>query len=107
MSRPIIPRRSVRKPVSMTVQCRTHSGLRDTGEIYDLSPEGCCIQITGMFFKVGGRIVLRPAGLEAFSGVVRWISGDFAGVEFDRPLYGPVVDHLALHNPSKGMPRGF
>jgi hypothetical protein len=29
---------------------------------------------------------------------VRWIEGQHAGIEFDRPLYEPVVDHLSqLH----------
>lgn len=98
MNRPIIPRRSARKPVNMPVQCRTQSGLRDNGEIFDISEEGCCLQITGLFLKVGGRLIMRPSGLEPFSGIVRWISGDFAGVEFERPMYGPVVDHLALQH---------
>ncbi|MCJ2183803.1 PilZ domain-containing protein [Novosphingobium sp. 1949] len=101
MNRPIIPRRSVRKPVSMAVQCRTQSGLRDSGEIFDISAEGCCLQLAGLFLKVGARLILRPSGLEAFSGVVRWISGDFAGIEFDRPMYGPVVDHLALQHAAR------
>ncbi len=106
MSRLIVPRRSVRKPVQMAVQCRTQSGLRDNGEIFDISAEGCCLRMTGLFIKVGSRLILRTSGLEALSGVVRWVSGDFAGVEFDRTLYGPVLDYLALqHGARSDSPR--
>jgi len=78
----------------MAVQCRTQGGLRDSGEISDVSAEGCCLHVRGIYFRVGTRVILRPEGMEALSGVVRWVSRDLAGVEFDRAIYGPVVDHL-------------
>lgn len=80
----------------MAVQCRTQSGLRDDGEISDISAEGCCLQMRGIYFRVGTRLIVRPNGMESMSGVVRWVSGDLAGVEFDRPLYGPVLEHIAI-----------
>lgn len=95
MTRRILPRRSQRRAVAMAVQCRTQSGLRDDGEISDISSEGCCLRMRGLYFRVGARMILRPQGLEGMPGVVRWICGDLAGVEFDRPIYGPVLDHLA------------
>lgn len=79
----------------MAVQCRTQSGLRDHGEISDISAEGCCLRMRGIYFRVGTRLIVRPAGMEGLSGVVRWVRGDLAGVEFDRPIYGPVFEHLA------------
>lgn len=98
MIRPPIPRRAVRQPIALAVQCRTQSGLRDRGEISDVSTEGCCLRLRGVYFRVGARVILKPDGLESFSGVVRWVRGDLAGVEFDRALYGPVIDHLvAIH----------
>lgn len=84
----------------MPVQCRTQTGLRDSGEISDISVEGCCVRTRGLCFRVGTRVVLRPTGMEGMTGVVRWVSGDFAGVEFDRPIYGPVIDHLAGVHPA-------
>lgn len=96
----MLPRRSIRKPVQMTVQCRAQSGLRDNGEIFDISIEGCRVQIFGIYFRVGSRVVLRPQGMEGLPGVVRWVSGDMAGVEFDRPIYGPILDHIAVTNPA-------
>lgn len=95
MTRPMLPRRSERRSVSMPVQCRTQAGLRDRGEISDISSEGCCVRTYSLCFRVGTRIVLRPEGMEGLTGVIRWVAGDVAGVEFDRPIYGPVVEHLA------------
>lgn len=95
MTRPLLPRRSERHQVALPVRCRTQAGLRDSGEISDISPEGCCVRMRGIYFRVGTRIVLRPQGMEGLSGVVRWVTGDLAGVEFDRPLYAPVLNHLA------------
>ena len=98
MSREITPRRAERRAVSMNAQCRTGSGLRDVGHILDLSANGCCIATNSLFFRVGVRVVVRPEGLEGLSGVIRWIGDGKAGVEFDVPLYGPVLEHLArLH----------
>lgn len=98
MSEDIVQRQSTRKPVSLAAQCRTQSGMRDQGEISDISAEGCCVSTNSLFFRVGTRVVVKPEGIEGLTGVVRWITSNKAGVEFDTPLYGPIIDHLAaLH----------
>jgi hypothetical protein len=89
-----IPRRAQRRSVVLPAQCRTTSGLRDTGEISDISTQGCCIKTDTLLFRVGSRIVIRPDQMEALGGTVRWIAGDCAGVEFDRAIYNPILDHL-------------
>ncbi len=90
-----IPRRAERKTVVLSAQCRTPSGLRDKAEISDISTQGCCIRTDSVLLRVGAHVIVRPDGLEALGGTVRWISGDCAGLEFDQPLYGPIIDHLA------------
>ncbi len=103
MTRTLPSRRSQRRPVSVPTQCRTQSGLRDRGQITDLSAEGCCVQIRGHYFRTGVRLFVRPDGLEGLTGIVRWVVDDIAGVEFDRPIYQPVVDHLVrLHGVGEG-----
>lgn len=93
-----IPRRAQRRPVALPAQCRTTSGLRDRGEISDISTRGCCIRTETVLLRVGAHVVIRPDGVEALGGRVRWIASDCAGIEFDRPIYDPVIDHLArLH----------
>lgn len=94
MSQSNAPRRNERHPVSLDARCRTHTGLRDLGEISDLSSEGCCVTTNELFVNVGTRVLVKPDGMEGLTGIVRWIRGNRAGIEFDSPLYGPVVEHL-------------
>lgn len=76
--------------------------MRDSVRISDISAEGCRLSADSLYFRIGMRLVIRPAGLEGLTGVVRWVLGDTAGVEFDTPIYGPVLDHLAtLHSAGK------
>ncbi|MEZ5742384.1 MAG: PilZ domain-containing protein [Sphingomonadaceae bacterium] len=88
----------MRRPVMMAAQCRTQSGLRDRGEISDISETGCCLRAQSLFFRVGARIVIKPEGIEGLVGIVRWISNECAGIEFETPIYGPVLDHLCAQN---------
>lgn len=102
MSHPINPRRDERRSVTLAATCRTQTGLRDNARISDISQYGCRLATSTLAVRVGLRIVIRPQGLEGIGGVVRWIEGQQAGIEFDAPLYGPVVDHLSqLHAASK------
>ena len=79
--------------------------MRDNGYISDISPHGCRLATTTLTIRIGLRLVIRPQGLEGLGGVVRWIEGQQAGIEFDTPLYEPVVDHLSqLH--AAGTPVG-
>jgi len=89
-----IPRRAPRRSVALPAQCRAPSGLRDGGEISDISTQGCCIRTDTVLFRVGSHVLIRPDHLEPLGGTVRWIAGDCAGVEFDRAIYGPILDHL-------------
>jgi hypothetical protein len=102
MTRETVSRRADRRSVVLRAQCRTQSGLRDLGSIADLTAEGCCVITNELFVRVGARVIIRPEGMEGLSGVVRWVKGNRAGVEFDSPLYGPVVDHLVSHHAGGG-----
>jgi hypothetical protein len=87
-------RKSERLPVVLPARVRSRSGFLDRVVITDLSPEGCRIESQGLTVHAGDLVVIRPQSLEGLTGVVRWVVGHTAGVQFDRPLYGPVVDHL-------------
>lgn len=79
--------------------------MRDNGYISDISPHGCRLAMRTLAVRIGLRIVIRPQGLEGLAGVVRWIEGHHAGIEFESPLYEPVFDHLSqLH--AAGTPVG-
>lgn len=87
-------RRSRRLALTLPARCRTLNGFGDDVVIRDLSAEGCRIMSFALSVRVGGHVVVRPQGLEGLCGTVRWVRGHEAGIEFDRPLYTPVVDHL-------------
>jgi hypothetical protein len=87
-------RRSDRRPVVIHAECRTQTGLFGRVEIMDLTPEGCRIFAKGLPMRVGQRIRLKPQNFQPIPGIVRWIEYDFAGIEFERPLYLPVIEHL-------------
>lgn len=98
MNKRVEQRHEVRKPVSMNAQCRTQSGLRDVGLISDISCDGCCVTTRGLFVKTGARVMVKPEGMEGLTGVIRWIDGLKSGIQFDSPIYEPVLEHLArLH----------
>jgi hypothetical protein len=53
------------------------------------------------FAAVGDSVTIKPEALEAPTGTVRWKEDGWLGVEFNNPMYGPVVDYLAKTNVSK------
>lgn len=87
-------RRSNRHALILPAKCRTRSGFLDHVVISDISAGGCRIDSLGLVMGVGDLVVVRPEGLEGLCGVIRWIKGHSAGIEFERPLYPAVVDHL-------------
>ncbi len=91
-------RRSSRLNVLLPARVRSRSGFVDRGTISDLSAEGCRFESFALTLHAGDLIVVSPEGLEGLCARVRWVSGHSAGIEFDRPLYGPVRDHLAMHH---------
>lgn len=91
---PSLPRNAARTAVRMPASCRSSTGLRDEGWLEDISDVGCCFITRATCFKVGSHIVLRPGGLEGITGIVRWVQANRCGIEFSRPIYGAVFDHL-------------
>ena len=87
-------RRSERLKVALSARCRTRSGFVDQGRISNLSAEGCRFESLALTLNEGDLVVVRPEGLEGLCGRVRWVSRHTAGIEFERPLYGPVLEHL-------------
>jgi hypothetical protein len=94
----VIERREGRKSLAMdaSVKAAQH---RQTVSIANLAPSGCMISGVGVQLALEQRIVLRPEGLEALTGVVRWSSNGRAGIAFDMPLHPAVVDHLCRQHP--------
>lgn len=87
-------RRSQRAPVVIPARCRSRSGFVDRGTISNLSLEGCRFESHALTLHPGDLVVVTPSGLEGLCGQVRWVLGHSAGIEFQRPFYAPVFEHL-------------
>ena len=87
-------RRAERRPVVLPARCRSRTGFLDRVIIADINQYGCRVESSGLVFRAGALVVIRPDGLEWLCGQVRWVDGHTAGIAFDRPLYVPVVEHI-------------
>lgn len=87
-------RTAQRLQLILPARCRSRSGFVDSVVISDISTHGCRIDSLALILQRGDMVVIRPEGLEGLTGVIRWIKAHSAGIEFDRPLYAPVVEHL-------------
>lgn len=87
-------RRLTRHRLALRATLRT--GLRTPipGVICDLSVNGCSLSSPCPLEPEGTRVYVRPEGLGAIAGHVRWAIPGRIGIEFESPLYEPVVDHL-------------
>lgn len=88
-------RRSHRSAVAMSAHCRTTGGIKSFVALVDLTAEGCCIICDGLSLMVNQRVILAPGELKDLAATVQWVRGSLAGLKFERPLYGPVQEHLA------------
>lgn len=87
-------RRSRRLALAMPARCRMLSGFAEDVVIRDVSPEGCRIMSYALNLRPGTKVVVRPTGMEGLCGTVRWMGRHEAGIEFDRPLYPAVAEHM-------------
>jgi hypothetical protein len=90
-------RRNSRPPVSMNAKLRMNSGAKCDTAVLDLSAEGCCITSSKLGLRPSQRISIKLESLEYVHGFIKWALDSSAGIEFDRPLYGPVAEHLQRH----------
>lgn len=98
MDVPVESRKADRLPVALAAKCRTMGGMRDEAYVCDISTHGCRIVTKSLYLSVGMRVTIKPEGMEAIGGVVRWVREDGVGIEFDHALYGPVVEHLSIRH---------
>ena len=95
MSEPDVEmRRARRLALALPARCRSLNGFLDEVVVRDISAHGCRIVSFALTVRTGARVIVQPTGLEGLCGTVRWVRGHEAGVEFDCPLYLPVVEHL-------------
>jgi hypothetical protein len=62
--------------------------------ITDLSEGGCCIIESGSALSEGSIVSIRVGRLDPIEATVRWVKDNQLGLEFQRPIYGPVFDNI-------------
>lgn len=73
---------------------RSDTGRQGEQAIVDLTAQGCRVFTKAVPLNLGLNIRVRPQDFESLPGIVRLARGGFAGIEFDKPLCGPVAEHL-------------
>jgi hypothetical protein len=61
--------------------------------IHDASPHGCRIELVERP-RIDERVWVKFEGLDAVEGLVCWVDGFVAGVEFVQPIHPAVFDRL-------------
>jgi hypothetical protein len=95
----------------MPARIRSRFSNRAQIVVTDLSPNGCRILAKEGELCDDQLAFIRLDQLEPWRARIRWRHFQVAGLEFDRTLYLPVVEHLANHwkpqAPSSNKPRSF
>lgn len=87
-------RRFLRRDVKAKGVLR-HGRRRYPVRVDNLSEQGCQFFLplkSGLF--PGESVTLRIESLGPFEATVRWYREGWAGIEFDLPVYAPVLEHL-------------
>ena len=100
------PRCEDRQRLSIPAELRFAMTLRSAAEVTDLSAHGCRIRRCSYPFEPGTPVFVRLEGLAPIRGTVRWYQVDESGIEFDQPLYLPVLEHLLAQWPQAASARG-
>ena len=87
------PRKSARVAITAEVQLRRRGQHNYQVNIFDLSAEGCRIDLIEKP-QLDEEIWVKFDGLEALIATVCWVEGNTAGVEFQRAIHPAVLDHV-------------
>ena len=87
--------RATRRKVVIPAKILSRGCAKMDISVTELSAVGCQIVSRTLMLKAGQEISIRFDTIELLPGFVRWSIGETADIEFERPLYEPVADHLA------------
>ena len=73
---------------------RTGSGKPIQAEITDLSENGCAFTVGTVWMQNSDHASLRIGDLGPIDATIRWVNDRQVGIEFHRPVYGSVFEHL-------------
>lgn len=86
-------RRSTRVAVNAQIALRRTGQLDYRVRVFDASQHGCKVEFVERP-QLDERVWVKFEGIEAIEGLVRWIDGFVAGVDFVRPIHAAVFETL-------------
>ena len=82
------------EPASLfKAKCRSRSGAVGV-DVLDLSTVGCMVGLFGSTFSPGDNVSIQLPGLRYMRAKIVWTDENSAGLQFEEPLYEPVLAHL-------------
>jgi len=78
----------------ITAKCRLPNGSVNEIDIIDINEAGCLASKGWTRMEGGDRVLIKLPGLEHKVAFVAWAEDEQAGITFEEPLYGPVLQHL-------------
>jgi len=75
-------------------QCRTRRGGVHEVYVLDISAAGLMVDKRTVKMGEGDRLLVKLPGLAYLPVSVLWVEDARAGLLFEEPLYGPVLEHL-------------
>lgn len=78
----------------LKANCRSRNGGTNEIRVLDLSEAGCMINKRMLLMEPGDRVLVKMEGLTYLPCNVLWAEDEEAGLAFEQPLYGPVLEHL-------------
>lgn len=82
-----------RTPMEVQVQLRRNSHSSFRVPVLDASPEGCRLEFVERP-RVDDLVWVRFDGLETLEGMVCWVDGHIAGIQYTRPIHPAVFQSL-------------
>ncbi|WP_239807302.1 PilZ domain-containing protein [Croceicoccus hydrothermalis] len=80
--------------VNASCQIRVGAGTPIQAEVTDLSEAGCACATPSVWMRSGAQVTIRIGSLGPIDATIRWVNDRQVGIEFHRPVYGPVFEHL-------------
>jgi hypothetical protein len=90
---PRYARRADRVAIDADVSLRRSAQLNYRVRAFDASPYGCKVEFVERP-ELEERVWVKFEGLDAIEGLVVWVEGFIAGVEFVRPMHQAVFEGL-------------
>jgi hypothetical protein len=78
----------------LLARVRARRGTINDVRVLDLSLAGCIIDRRALNLAREERVLIKLPGLALMPCYVCWLEESKAGLEFEQPLYEPVLDHL-------------